>query len=59
MDRGPFVIQDSRLISSGDFNFDVMLSVSGDFGDENTRKRYMVWLAQTLNTAIKRQATKA
>lgn len=50
IERGPWsASDDGRTISSDDFTHDVVLRVSGDFGDDATRKAYSDELARRLN----------
>lgn len=55
MDRGPWQViepDDGKhdwVVGSDDFTHDVWLYVTGDFADDDQRRRYCEWLAQRLN----------
>lgn len=52
-DKGPWVVsKDCRSIQSDDFRHDVQLVVTGDFFNEDVRKKYVDHLADILNKAI-------
>lgn len=58
MDKGPWTVNTKgTAVSSGDFDLDVELKITGDFGDTEVRRRYAEWLAQTLNDAATPYAT--
>jgi hypothetical protein len=52
-DKGPWIAQpglDGRYnVGSEDFEYDVWLNISGDFGTPEIRKQYCEWLAAKLN----------
>ena len=52
-DKGPWQAHRAKdgfwEVASADFTHDVVLSISGDFGLEEERKEYAMWLAKTLN----------
>lgn len=57
MDKGPWVVlklsiwHESYCVASDDYKHDVTLEVTGDFADNDERRRYCEWLRDTLNKA--------
>lgn len=52
MERGPWAASnDGRRLYSDDFHHDASLTISGDFGSDETRKDYAEELVRRLNRA--------
>jgi hypothetical protein len=57
MDKGPWTVEYSKAkrmwcLQSDDFEHDVRLYITGDFADEDQRRRYANWLARRLNRTV-------
>ena len=54
MDKGPWLVEDRDgdiALQSDDFNYDVRIKFTGDFGSHETMLKYAHWLANKLNGA--------
>lgn len=59
MDKGPWrvckpVPGQKWAVLSDDFKHDVMIYLTGDFADDDQRRRYCEWLVGVLNVAARR-----